>query len=170
MVSGFLRQLCASPLTPCPPAWTMDINMVSSCSTNHRNPSRTFNPENEPFFVSDISQFRVRVIVWLGILLGTGPAQTPDCYIPPCPRCPPSHQHTVPWPCRPRIMKGSSSDNATVGGETALALAGSHRVGQASGGSEPEDWPYLSTKCSLVPHSCFPTRHRCRFSSSASLC
>lgn len=49
----------------------MDINMVTSSSTDHRSLLRRLNPESEPFFISDILLLlRVGVILWLDSMSG----------------------------------------------------------------------------------------------------
>lgn len=47
--------------------------------------SRSLNPENQPFFTSDILLFRVTVIMWLGSIFRewAGPDRAPGCCIPP---------------------------------------------------------------------------------------
>lgn len=51
--------------------WTTDTNMASRSSMNHGGLSRESNPENEPFFISDIlSLLKIKVVMRLGGMLG----------------------------------------------------------------------------------------------------
>lgn len=68
-------------------AWTTDISITTSHSTDHRSLLRMLKPENESI-ISSVLSFRARVILLqLGVSSGVEPAQAPSCCTQPCQPC-----------------------------------------------------------------------------------